>query len=1332
MTNPINEELDAPFTANFDVGDDIITGSGEEDLAFGVNIVLNSNHFWQVDNPDDGDYDDGLGITGSSYRRAQEFWVNNMIPAYLRGDINESYYWLGRVAHLLEDATSIPHMHNDAHPPTDDSVLEEYTGRNFTLFQNRFNWSGENFAGKQYNSENLPNMQNFNWREVEPTRPLDRQNIELFRLFWYVAQKTQYFASEDADGNTTYVNLSGITKPFSTSLWQGDGVTIINNSADLTDDDVGDTGPDVEKETNAMIPHSMKSVAGLYRLFWDAVQVDWKHNHHDIKNTGYTLLKGDITSNNKQIWNFSSAPSTDFWDETAIAEIDNNLSDGQEIIVSTSNSDFTDGRVYALDGDTNTVLWTFNDVNASHAPSVDDADGDGIKEVIVGSLDKFLYSINSKNGSLNWKYRISTHKRADSPHTATIADINNNGSKEIVFGEIGVDGTFNGRTVALRANGSLLWNSSTTAVQGFEESPAIADLNGDGFPEVIITAGDGVYVYNGTNGVELCRNHMANIYPAPVVADLDNDNDYELIIGTSKNTVSGEICSSGTCYSGINALDNNCNMVWNATVDYHVMAVPAIANLDNDANLEIVVATALTPDFSNKRNTSFNNGSVYVFDGVTGAMDWNPKFVAGAKIQSSPAIVDIDNDGILEILVGAYDGKLYVIDQNKINEWNYSFNSYLIANPAIGDIDGDRVAEIVVKHASHLGPNAKSKYGGKQGLFTNKTYRETFEERLEKIPKINQNKINRKTFDVLTKLNDEAEEEFIIKFKDNVKNLPNIEKRKEIKNKTIILAKGQVSDIRSLLTRNDIDYIEYNEKIKLNSDLIPFNINLTNAPNVWKKTNGNGVKIAIIDSGISQHDDLNIAGGVSFISENYSDNNGHGTAVAGIISSLLNNKGIIGVSPDAEIYAIKIFENSEGNLYNAIEAVGWAIDNKMDIISMSWGLSSYSKILEEVLFKAYENNILLIASSGNDGENKILYPAHYPQVIAVGAVDNNNSRASFSNYGNELELVAPGVNIYTTNQNNNYFLNVSGTSFATPHIVGVGALIKSYKPNLTNCYIREILRKSAIDLGKKGFDEEYGYGLGVIDLKVTDKLDLKNIDCFIKREIKNMTEEPEEIFLLAAEDSTLETIGGVNNKPTLSGVTNISVIEGSLVNINSSGQLMASDVDNNTLTVYYSSPLNASGFWQTDCSSSGNYTVLVEVSDGNLSDFQFASIQVNESCLPDQSKFYFINSSGQNVAWFGDAGNIVLKGMLEQNSNYQEQPNDLFAMEENGNVFMVIAQNGSMYIDGTLAENFAGTLTSPNGVNNLGIYGSDGNLVGLINTTGYITLKGTLTQNGNP
>ena len=226
-----------------------------------------------------------------------------------------------------------------------------------------------------------------------------------------------------------------------------------------------------------------------------------------------------------KIWNCSSAPSTDFWDETAIAEIDGNVSDGQEIIVATSNSDYTDGRVYALDGDTNSVLWSNTEPLASEPPSVDDVDGNGVKEVIVGSHDLYLYSINSNNGNTNWKYRINNHPKAIGPYRSTIFDINNDGAKEIVFGEAGEDGTFNGRTVALKANGSLLWNSSTTAVQGFQTSPAVADLNGDGFPEVIITAGDGVYVYNGSNGVELWRKHVANVYAGAVVADLDGDNE---------------------------------------------------------------------------------------------------------------------------------------------------------------------------------------------------------------------------------------------------------------------------------------------------------------------------------------------------------------------------------------------------------------------------------------------------------------------------------------------------------------------------------------------------------------------------------------------------------------------------------------------------------------------------------------------------------------------------------------------------------------------------------------------------------------------------------------
>lgn len=219
-------------------GKDIITGSGEED----VPIYEAFQHFWEPDNPESGKYNDGLNIIGfynqqSSYRKALGYWTEKVIPLYLKGDIDESYYWLGRVAHLLEDATVPEHMHNDCHlawwyslnllpyailrlPVSacenshqedllyDDSALEEYSGAYYTYY------SGSTYEGDQYNYENFPNMGGFDWSDVDAR---DKQNIELFRLFWYTAQKTQYYASDDEDGNSVYYDLNDQQQTFSTS-----------------------------------------------------------------------------------------------------------------------------------------------------------------------------------------------------------------------------------------------------------------------------------------------------------------------------------------------------------------------------------------------------------------------------------------------------------------------------------------------------------------------------------------------------------------------------------------------------------------------------------------------------------------------------------------------------------------------------------------------------------------------------------------------------------------------------------------------------------------------------------------------------------------------------------------------------------------------------------------------------------------------------------------------------------------------------------------------------------------------------------------------------------
>ena len=149
-------------------------------------------------------------------------------------------------------------------------------------------------------------------------------------------------------------------------------------------------------------------------------------------------------------------------------------------------------------------------------------------------------------------------------------------------------------------------------------------------------------------------------------------------------------------------------------------------------------------------------------------------------------------------------------------------------------------------------------------------------------------------------------------------------------------------------------------------------------------------------------------------------------------------------------------------------------------------------------------------------------------------------------------------------------------------------------------------------------------------MEFIDTFNISGINCSIERETKNISEEPEEIFSLG-EASTLEVIGGINDEPVLGNIRNLSAREENLVNINSTGDVMASDSDNNTLTFYYSSPFNSTGLWQPDCKSSGNYLMLVEVTDGSLSDWQYVNVQVNESCpIPS------ISPKAPNVQGFGE------------------------------------------------------------------------------------------------
>jgi len=201
------------------------------------------------------------------------------------------------------------------------------------------------------------------------------------------------------------------------------------------------------------------------------------------------------------------------------------------------------------------------------------------------------------------------------------------------------------------------------------------------------------------------------------------------------------------------------------------------------------------------------------------------------------------------------------------------------------------------------------------------------------------------------------------------------------------------------------------------------------------------------------------------------DDHHHGTHCAGIAAATLDNgKGIAGIAR-VNLMAEKVLnETGWGTEWDVAQGIIHATDNNADIISLSLG-GDDAQVMEYACLYAWDNGSLLVAASGN----KETYPAAYEIVIAVGAIDQNDQRCGFSNWGPNLELVAPGIGILSTYPSNSY-ATLSGTSTAAPHVAGVAALVWSKYPFLTNHAVRDRLAQTADDLGAVGFDEYYGYG----------------------------------------------------------------------------------------------------------------------------------------------------------------------------------------------------------------------------------------------------------------
>lgn len=257
---------------------------------------------------------------------------------------------------------------------------------------------------------------------------------------------------------------------------------------------------------------------------------------------------------------------------------------------------------------------------------------------------------------------------------------------------------------------------------------------------------------------------------------------------------------------------------------------------------------------------------------------------------------------------------------------------------------------------------------------------------------------------------------------------------------------------------------------------------------------GMDVKVAVIDTGIDyNHSDLaaNYSGGYDFVNNDTDpmDDNGHGTHVAGTIAALDNNVGVVGIAPEAKLYALKVLNSSgSGSFSDVIAALQWAVDNGIQVTNNSYGSESNPGGIVQVAFdNSAAMGVLHIAAAGNSGNHKgignnVGYPAAYNSVVAVAATDKNDNRASFSSTGNQVELTAPGVTINSTKLGGGY-IEYSGTSMASPHVAGSAALViaagitDKNGNGLINDEVRQALNNTALDLGVAGRDTLYGFGL---------------------------------------------------------------------------------------------------------------------------------------------------------------------------------------------------------------------------------------------------------------
>ena len=286
------------------------------------------------------------------------------------------------------------------------------------------------------------------------------------------------------------------------------------------------------------------------------------------------------------------------------------------------------------------------------------------------------------------------------------------------------------------------------------------------------------------------------------------------------------------------------------------------------------------------------------------------------------------------------------------------------------------------------------------------------------------------------------------------------------------------------------------EVIEALSDVVDWGEHAIGVEALWRQTKGAGVRVAVLDTGWDEHPDLlaNIIDRAGFTGDDGLDSVGHGTHCAGIVGAIDNGEGVVGVAPRCSLMLYKVLPADVDGL---VAAIGRCVAENADIITMSWGGGQDTTEVHDALKAAYAYGIVLVAAAGNnfhEGSDSVMFPARYPEVLAVGAVDASMHKASFSATGPALanSVAMPGVDVLSTWLNYGY-ARMSGTSMAAPMLAGLIALmLAKYRPprDLVHSFVAKELAKIS------SHEDSFEYtGLGVPDAgKLAD--DVQRLDMF--------------------------------------------------------------------------------------------------------------------------------------------------------------------------------------------------------------------------------------------